>query len=53
MRQPLIAIHNNHLRPEDDVVTEGLIRNFQNNSLEPVLFERLDSIILSKFKIFL
>ena len=38
---------NKHLKPKNTNVTKELINNFQNNSLEPVLFERLDSIRIS------
>ena len=41
---------NDHLRPKSTVLTKELVRKLNNNSLEPVFFERLDSIWLSHSK---
>ena len=38
------------LKPENSEVSKELINKFQNNSLEPMLFERLDSIRLCQSK---
>ena len=41
---------SDHLRPENTVITKELVRKLKINSLEPVLFERLDFIKLSCLK---
>ena len=41
---------SNQLRPENTMIMKELVRKFDNNSLEPLLFERLDSIRLSYSK---
>ena len=35
------------MRPENTITTKELVRKLNNNLLEPVHFERLDSIRLS------
>ena len=45
-----IRSDNNHLRPENTVSTKELVRKSNNESLELILFERLDSIGLSCLK---
>ena len=44
---PSLLDISGYLRPKNTVGMKNLITNFQNNSLEPVTFERLDSIRLS------
>ena len=39
---------NDHLKFKNTVITKELINNFQNNLLEPVLFERIELIRLSR-----
>ena len=43
----LIDIDDHHLRPENAVITKELVRKFNINSLEPILFEMWDAIRLS------
>ena len=35
---------NYHLQPENTVRTKVLVTKYSNNSLEPVIFKKLDSI---------
>ena len=49
-RDPSLLEISNHLWPKNIIVTKKLVRNFQKNSLEPILFERLNSIRLSQPK---
>ena len=43
----LLSTMNDHLRPENTVIAKELGSNLKNNSLEPMLFKRVDSIRLS------
>ena len=47
-----MAMINDHLKSENTVLTRELVRKVKNNSLQPVLFKRLDSIRLSCLKYF-
>ena len=47
---PSLLNLNDHLRPENRVITKESVRKFIKNSLELVPFKRLDSIRLSRSK---
>ena len=41
---------NEHLKPDDKLKTKEWINKFKNDSLEPVVFERLNSMRVSQSK---
>ena len=45
-----VSTINDHLRCQKTVITEELLRKLNNNSLEWIHFQRMDSIRLSCFK---